>query len=402
MKQIITLIILLALPALAISQKEVKIKLNGIDQVTASKMMAHGDKVSWYTMSNSDKIANNISVELTNVGEKKKDRGRASVQAEPDANGMYSFNAEVDVDLKKIDAAKPIHIEVVIETIFGNEVFYSKDVSFADLNKPIVLNGYMWRASNDKIAPEKDLCLEFSSYLSNQDIRKQFTDNEDFYKFKRSDFELYLKQDNTAEWKKFDGPFEGGFANNNAVNLTNPLPSWINPEKELFVRFAAKTPLGNYVWGEYSVKPHEYRKEHRATHYSSVAFDPNAKPKPKNLAATEQQEKEVEIIEPEPVKQLEKSEQKASSTDAKQKLVQKSSPVEKKKSGGLMKNAYDETIAAADSLFEAGSFTDAKTKYDEALKLKPEEKYPKEKSDECLAKIKAIKSKGSSMKGGMK
>ncbi|MEZ5171942.1 MAG: hypothetical protein R2850_00120 [Bacteroidia bacterium] len=226
-------------------------------------MKANNDRISWFTMRNSEKLANNVRIEISNVGEKRNDRAGNAVEANPDGSGNYSFSVSTEVKLKKADASKPLHVEVVMETILGNEVYFIGDMAYQDLAKPITLNGYMWRAGNEKIAPERDLCIEFSSYIEDASLRKKFTDNEGFYKFERKDFSLFLRQDANAAWTPFKENFEGGYSNNNAVQLTNPLPTWIDPSKKLFVRFAATTPLNNAVWGEYSVEPHEYRKEFR-------------------------------------------------------------------------------------------------------------------------------------------
>lgn len=402
------------------AQETVTIKLAGVTPEVAQKLKSSGDRLSWFTSRGSDKLASNIFLELSNVGEKKTDRGRAAVKADPDASGMYTFDAAVDVELKKINKSKPLHIEVMMQTIFGNEVFYLKDLDFAALSEPIVLNGYMWRATNEKISPEKDLCIEFSSFIDDATLRKKVSENEGAYKFDRSDFSVYLKQNKEGEWIQLKDKLEGGISNGNSINLTNPMPSWIDPSKELFVRFAAVSPLKNYVWGEYSVKPHEYRKEYRATHYTSIAFDPESKP---NMAAesnqaelvSETQIQKEEIPAKEEVKEQaqvpekpsekvnsnEKAVQKSSQTNKETQQVKSAQPV-KNKSGGAVQNIYQETVANADSLFAAFKYAEAKLKYEEASKLMPLENYPKDQAAICVQKLSAIKAKKSPMKGSAK
>jgi tetratricopeptide (TPR) repeat protein len=50
-------------------------------------------------------------------------------------------------------------------------------------------------------------------------------------------------------------------------------------------------------------------------------------------------------------------------------------------------NQYAETIKSADSYFQAGDYINAKTSYEYALKLRPEEQYPKIRLEETLLKI---------------
>ena len=396
------------------AQEKVKLSIQGVAPEAALKMKLNGDRISWYALPNSTKIASNVFVEISNAGEKRTDRASAGVQADPDAQGMYSFSVSVDVDLKKTDKTKPLHVEVVIPTVFGNELFYIADMSFEELTKPLVLNGYMWRASNEKMQPKKDLCIEFSSFVENADLRKLVSDNENFYKFNRNDFSLELKQEEQGAWKPFTDPFQGGFSNNNAVSLANPMPAWIDASKKLFVRFAAKTPLNNYVWAEYSVEPHEYRREQRAQYYSSVAYDKSAKPNLKSAPAAEtpasnstapEQVKADEAQEIKPAQVAEESKKTDPVKDAAQpketapkEQVQKptvnQTPVTKTKTGGLKNTlGYEQLIQRADSLFSSAKFQEAKNAYDEALKLKPAEEYPKKRAEECELKMKAIQNK---------
>ena len=422
MQKLYSVLIFLCITGFLQAQETITINVSGVTPEVAQKMKDSGDRLSWFTSRGSDKLASNVFVELSNVGEKKTDRGRGAVQADPDASGMYSFSAAVEIEIKKVDKSKPVHVEVMIQTIFGNEVFYLKDLDFSALSEPIMLNGYMWRATNEKISPEKDLCIEFSSYINDADLRKKVSENEGGYKFDRSDFSVYLKQDKNAEWVQLKDKLQGGISNGNSINLTNPMPTWIDPSKELFVRFAAVSPLKNYVWGEYSVKPHEYRKEYRATHYSSIAFDPSAKPNTAN-AVTEAEPVTVikESIEETPTKEVEKTPENIAekspvneATKAQVKEAEKApeskqdvAPVKtakpaKTKSGGAMQNVYEETIANADSLFTAFNYAEAMVIYEEASKIKPLEKYPKEQAEICIKKLEAIKAKKSSMKGGVK
>ncbi|MCX6233635.1 MAG: hypothetical protein NT175_02780 [Bacteroidetes bacterium] len=48
----------------------------------------------------------------------------------------------------------------------------------------------------------------------------------------------------------------------------------------------------------------------------------------------------------------------------------------------LRQDSYDRAITQGDNLFKAGNYTEALRLYQEAMKIKPEEKYPKEKIDE--------------------
>ncbi len=421
MQKLYSVLIFLCITGFLQAQETITINVSGVTPEVAQKMKASGDRLSWFTSRGSDKLASNVFVELSNVGEKKTDRGRGAVQADPDASGMYSFSAPVEVEIKKVDKSKPVHLEVMIQTIFGNEVFYLKDLDFSALSEPIMLNGYMWRATNEKISPEKDLCIEFSSYINDADLRKKVSENEGGYKFDRSDFSVFLKQDKNAEWVQLKDKLEGGISNGNSINLTNPMPSWIDPSKELFVRFAAESRLKNYVWGEYSVKPHEYRKEYRATHYSSIAFDPSAKPNTANAvteaepvtvikesieeAPTKEDVKAPENIADKPiVKETPKAQEKEAvkAPESKKAVVvsETAKPV-KTRAGVSTKNAYQETITIADSLFAALNYTEAKSKYEEASKLKPEEKYPKDQAEICGQKLSAIKAKKSSSRGGL-
>jgi hypothetical protein len=386
------------------AQEKVKLSIQGVTPEAALKMKLNGDRISWYSLT-SNRIASNLYVEISNTAEKRTDRGSAGVQANPDAQGMYSFSADVEIELKKTDKTKPLHVEMVVQTVFGNELFYIADMSFEELSKPIVLNGYMWRATNEKIQPKKDLCLEFSSFVENADLRKLVSENENYYKFNTNDFSLELKQDEQGAWKSFTGPFQGGFANNNEVTLSNPMPSWIDPAKKLFVRFAAKTPLNNYVWAEYAVEPHEYRREQRALYYTSVAYDVNSKPNLKDAPPAAPQtsgstsvEKDKEVKEATPVKSTSSQPPKTNGIEANQvKQPAEVKPTEtKSKAGGLkMANTYEVLIKEADSLFTRSMFQEAKSKFDEAAKLKPTEEYPKKKAEECEMKIKAIESKKS-------
>ncbi|MEX1189400.1 MAG: hypothetical protein WED33_09095 [Bacteroidia bacterium] len=411
MKNIFTLFTFVFCSIFVNSQETVTIQLAGVSAEAAKQMSASGDRISWYTLRGSDKLVSNISVELSNVGEKQTDRERGSVQADPDANGMYNFSSKVEVKLKKVDKTKPVHIEVVIETIMGNELFYMKDLDFSAVSEPITLNGYTWRATNEKVGPKKDLCIEYSSFISDKDVKKQFSDIEGSYKFDRSDFVLYLKQGKDAEWVQLTDKIQGGFANSNKFNLTHPMPSWIDPTKELLVRFAAKTPKLNYVWGEYSVQPHEYRKEYRAENYNSIPFDPSSKPNTSNAQAenkpiVEEKQVEANVEKQLPVKPSVKAPEEKKDVaaekapDVKAEVKEPAKPT--KKTGGILLNAFDETIASADSLFADFKYAEAKTKYEEASKIKPAEKYPKDQAAICLQKLQAIKDKKSPMKGGMK
>ena len=255
------------------AQETIVINLNGISSSVCQQMKKNNDRISWYIPDGGKKVSINLVIELLNPGMKSGDKGRFGLQADPDAEGNYRFDAKFDVKVRKIDKTKPITIKIMAETILGNEVFCIEEREFSKIAEPFVFKGYMWRADNEKIQPEKRLCLEFSSFINDPVLRKKAADDEGFPKFEVKDFQLFLKQSEKADWKIFPEPLQGKISNGNSVGLTNPLPSWIDPTKKLWVRFSVKTPKGNFIWDEYTVEPNEYRKEQRARNFSGAAFD---------------------------------------------------------------------------------------------------------------------------------
>ncbi len=263
-------------PSFLIAQEAVTIQLGGISPSVCKQMNSNNDRVSWFYIPGSDKLGFNLQVELTNTGVRNGDRGRFGIQANPDIEGNYRFNDKVDVRLRRLDKNKPITIRIELETSLGNEVFAIVERTFDKVSEPIILDRYMWRATNNKINPERKLCLAFSSFIENKGLNKKVTDNEGFIKFSINDVQVFLKQGEKEEWKKINESLSGVTTNGTSVRLNNKMPDWINPSKKLWVRFSVMTPKGNFIWGEYEVEPNEYRKEFRATNYSGAAFDLNA------------------------------------------------------------------------------------------------------------------------------
>ena len=224
----------------------------------------------------------------------------------------------------------------------------------------------MWRASNEKIAPEKKLHLAFSAYIENEAMRNACLENEGALKFTQGDFEVFLKQDEAAGWKKYPETVQGSLSNGTAMKIFPPLPDWISTAKPLSVRFSAKTAKGNFVWGEYKVNPNEFRKEARASHYTTVAFDASKavqKGAPTNSAPISTST--PVSAEPLPVKRGNET------------LV---TPVQSAPS-------YKELITEADKLFAEGQFQAAKDKYTKASELNPKEEYLKKRIEECNTKL---------------
>jgi len=274
MKKLIIALLLIQTSLLA--QNNVSITVNGFTPTVSQAMKKNTDRISWYYMEGSKKVVSNVSIELLNDGVKSVDRGRFALEANPDEAGNYQFDAKFDVKIKKTDITKPVTIRIVVETTLGNQVFTDIKREPSKINEPIQLDGYMWRAGNNKIKPERRLCLEFSAFINDPILKKKVSDNEGFNKFNISDFQVFLKQSEKDEWKILPEPIKGGITNGTAVNMTNILPNWIDPSKKLYVRFSVKTPKGNFIWDEYSVEPNEYRKEQRARNYNAVAFDKTA------------------------------------------------------------------------------------------------------------------------------
>jgi hypothetical protein len=382
MNKIITFSLLIFSAISSFAQETVKIKIAGISDQVAQQLKDNKDRVSWYNITNTDAVASNLEVSLKNTGQNLADRGRMGVKADPAADGKYALSAEVEVKLKKVDKTKPIAYEIKLETILGNEIFAVGTINADALDKPIMLDKYMWRASNEKIAPEKKLCLAFAAYIEDPAMRELYAQTEGELKFERSAFALYLKQDGMVDWMPFFETIQGSMNNGNAIAMTSPLPDWINTAKPLSVRFSVKTPKGNFIWGEYKVNPNEYRKEVRASHYTTVAFDPSKavqKGAPTNSApASTSTPVAAEAL---PIK-------KGNET-----LV---APVQSAP-------GYKDLITEADKLFAEGQFQAAKDKYTKAAEVSPKEEYPKKRIEECNSKLSSVKSlKNAGLKDKMK
>ena len=382
MNKLITFSLLIFSTVTSVAQETVKIKVAGISDQVAQQLKANQDRVSWYYITNTDAVASNLEVSLKNTDQNSGDKGRMGVKADPAADGKYALSAEVEVKLKKVDKTKPIAYEITLETILGNEIFAAGIINADALDKPILLDKYMWRASNEKIAPEKKLHLAFSAYIENDAMRNACMENEGALKYTQGDFEVFLKQDEAAGWKKYPETVQGSLSNGNAMKIFPPLPDWISTSKPLSVRFSAKTPKGNFVWGEYKVNPNEYRKEVRASHYTTVAFDPSAAvQKGAATNSTPASNSTPVAAEALPVK-------RGNETNV---TPAQSSP------------SYKDLIIEADKLFTEGQFQAAKDKYTKASELSPKEEYPKKRIEECNSKLSSVKTlKNAGLKDKMK
>lgn len=258
-----------------LAQKTVTIQLSSITPAVALQMKESGDRISWYSLDNNN-TAINTTIELSNEGGKPSEKLYVSVKADPDESGNYKIDFKETLKIKKVNLSKPLSILVKIQTIFGNEVFANVVRDSVSLSNPIMLDGYLWRADNEKIKPERQLCIELSAFMDDAKLRDKLIE-EGSNKFQASDFKVYLKQDEKADWKALTEPIKGTVSNGTRLSMTNTFPSWLNPNKKLFVRFSVKTVKGNFIWGEYIIEPHEYRKELRANNYSSAEFNSETK-----------------------------------------------------------------------------------------------------------------------------
>ncbi|MBX7053230.1 MAG: hypothetical protein K1X54_14440 [Flavobacteriales bacterium] len=255
------------------AQDVVTVNVHGISHTVSDLMKANGDCIVWYRFDGTTRIKNNIHVEISNVGGQGFDKGYGMIEAIPDANGHYVFEVACQAKKRKLDITKPVRILVKMETSLGNEVFHITERPFEKLSDPIVLDQYKWRADDKQTKPGKRLALVFSAFLNDATLRQKALEHEGAMTFTLNDFQLFLKQKEMDEWRPLGEPIEGNLTNGNGVELSNKLPSWIDPSQKIYVRFSAKTNKGNFVWGEYVVEPHEFRKEGRATGYSGKAFD---------------------------------------------------------------------------------------------------------------------------------
>ena len=400
MKNIITILLLTALTLSSKAQETVKIKVAGISDQVAQQLKANQDRVSWYNIMNTDAVASNLIVSLKNTDQNSADKGRMGVKADPSADGKYSLFSEVEVKLKKVDKTKPIAYEITLETILGNEIFAVGIINADALDKPILLDKYMWRASNEKIAPEKKLYLAFSAYIEDDAMRKACMENEGALKFTQGDFEVYLKQGNAAGWKKYPETVQGSLSNGTALEIFPQLPDWISTSKPLSVRFSAKTPKGNFVWGEYTVNPNEYRKEVRASHYTTVAFDPSTAVQKGDASNSTPTSNSTSVAsEPLPV----------NSTPASNSTPVSAEPLPVKRGKETIATpaqsvpSYKDLIIEADKLFNEGQFQAAKDKYTKASELSPVEEYPKKRIEDCNSKLASMKTlKKAGLKDKMK
>jgi hypothetical protein len=383
----ILLFLALGLSPLVHAQELLKINIAGIAPQTSEKLNANNDRISWYTSGNSSTLATNLVVSLKNVGQNLGDKGRMGVKADPAPNGQYSFQTTVEVKAKRIDKTQPVEYEVVLETILGNEVFAKGVLQPNEFEKPIVLDGYMWRASNEKIAPEKKLCLAFAAYIEDSEMRARFSELEGEMKFDRSAFAVFLKQEGMQEWMAYTESIQGSLSNGNALAMTSPLPNWLNTAKPLQVRFSVKTEKGNFIWGEYAVQPNEYRKEFRAKHYTTVPFDANAKAGAAGTPSAPAQTTTTPQDSP----------TKATTTQD----TPPSAPI--KSESKPEKPDYKTLVAEADKYFQEGQYQAARDKYTEASAFMPNESYPKDRIAECNTGINSVKPlKDAGLKNKMK
>lgn len=400
MNKLITFSLLIFSAITSVAQETVKIKVAGISDQVAQQLKANQDRVSWYNIRNTDAIASNLEVSLKNTDQKSSDKGRMGVKAEPGIDGKYALAAEVEVKLKKVDKTKPIAYEITLETILGNEIFAVGTINADALDKPIMLDKYMWRASNEKIAPEKKLHLAFSAYIEDATMRNACMENEGALKFNQGDFEVFLKQDEAAGWKKYPEKVQGSLTNSTAMEIFPLLPDWISTSKPLSVRFSAKTPKGNFVWGEYTVNPNEYRKEVRASHYTTVAFDPSAAvQKGATTNSTPASNSTPVASEPLPVNSTPGS----NSTPVAAEALPVKRGNETIVTPAQSVPSYKDLIIEADKLFNEGQFQAAKDKYTKASELSPKEEYPKKRIEECNSKLSSVKTlKNAGLKDKMK
>jgi len=258
------------------AQNKVKITINGLTPEITKELNKNQDRISFFIPEGAKIPGINLKIELQNETSKSGDIGRFGLLAIPDTDGNYSFKESFEVKLRKIDTTKLIQIKVTIETIFGNEIFTKVNRSYSEVSQPITLDKYMWREGNDKIKPERKLCLEFSTFVNDPALRNKIFEKEGKLTLKLTDFQLFLKQNESDKWQQYSEPIQGVITNGNALRLTSNLPIWLDPTKKIFVRFSAKTPLGNYIWDEYVLEPSEFRKEQRARFYTGEAFDKNS------------------------------------------------------------------------------------------------------------------------------
>ena len=400
MNKLITFSLLIFSAITSVAQETVKIKVAGISDQVAQQLKANQDRVSWYNIRNTDAIASNLEVSLKNTDQKSSDKGRMGVKAEPGIDGKYALAAEVEVKLKKVDKTKPIAYEITLETILGNEIFAVGTINADALDKPIMLDKYMWRASNEKIAPEKKLHLAFSAYIEDATMRNACMENEGALKFNQGDFEVFLKQDEAAGWKKYPEKVQGSLTNSTAMEIFPLLPDWISTSKPLSVRFSAKTPKGNFVWGEYTVNPNEYRKEVRASHYTTVAFDPSTAVQKGDASNSTPTSNSTSVAsEPLPVNSTPAS----NSTPVAAEALPVKRGNETIVTPAQSVPSYKDLIIEADKLFNEGQFQAAKDKYTKASELSPVEEYPKKRIEDCNSKLASMKTlKKAGLKDKMK
>lgn len=274
MKYLFSLFIVTSLGLFA--QNKVKITINGLTPEITKELNKNQDRISCFIPEGAKIPGINLKIELLNETSKSGDIGRFGLLAIPDKEGNYSFKESFEVKLRKIDTTKLIQIKVTIETIFGDEIFTKVNRSYSEVSQPITLDKYMWREGNEKIKPERKLCLEFSTFVNDPALRNKIFEKEGKLTSKLTDFQLFLKQNESDKWQQYSEPIQAAITNGNALKLTSNLPLWLDPTKKIFVRFSAKTPLGNYIWDEYVLEPSEFRKEQRARFYTGEAFDKNS------------------------------------------------------------------------------------------------------------------------------
>ena len=130
------------------------------------------------------------------------------------------------------------------------------------------------------------------------------------------------------------------------------------------------------------MNPNEYRKEVRASNYTTKAFDPAAVVNKEATTTSTPPTNSTPVgAEALPVKR------------GKDALVIPAQSVP----------SYKDLIIEADKLFTEGQFQAAKDKYTKASELSPMEEYPKKRIEECNSRLTSVKSlKNAGLKDKMK
>ncbi len=182
------------------AQNKVQISINGLTPEITKELNKNQDRISCFIPEGSKKLGINLKIELLNETSKTGDIGRFGLLAIPDSDGNYSLKESFEVKLRKIDTTKLIQVKVTIETIFGNEIFTKVNRSYSEVSQPIILDKYMWHEGNDKIKPQRNLCLEFSTFVNDPVLRNKIFEKEGKLTLKLTDFQLFLKQNEFDKW----------------------------------------------------------------------------------------------------------------------------------------------------------------------------------------------------------